>query len=155
MVTNLIDMFPKRSDLVSLIIDKVCILAQSKIRLIRFGFTFIALSITKVLLNQYENMNNIILRLQSQPTLFYKDENTMAKHCYEMIQENLQLLALEVFQQRAYDPQEFIRKHVLESVSQFDAVEIKAAMDIKDMKLIDILFESLRDESVPIRKLAL
>ena len=72
-----------------------------------------------------------------------------------MIQENLQLLALEVFQQRAYDPQEFIRKHVLESVSQFDAIEIKAAMNIKDMKLIDILFESLRDESVPIRKLAL
>ena len=65
MVTNLIDMFPKRSDLVSLIIDKVCILAQSKIRLIRFGFTFIALGITKVLLNQIENMNNIILRLQS------------------------------------------------------------------------------------------
>lgn len=64
-------------------------MAQSRIRLIRFGFTFIGLGITKVLLNQFENLNNIILRLQSQPTLFYKDENTMAKHCNDMIQDNL------------------------------------------------------------------
>ena len=72
-----------------------------------------------------------------------------------MIKEQLQLLSLEVLHERAYDPQEFIRKHVLESVAQLDATEIKAAGEIQDMKLIDLVFESLRDESAPIRKLAL
>lgn len=44
---------------------------------------------------------------------------------------------------------------MLECIAQFDATEIKAANDIKEMKLIDLVFESLRDESAPIRKLAL
>jgi hypothetical protein len=51
LITGLIDMYPTRDNLLVKIIDKVSILAQSKIRLIRFGFTFIALNITKVLLN--------------------------------------------------------------------------------------------------------
>ena len=54
---------------------------------------------------------------------------------------------MEVIGERAYDPQDFIRKQVLESISQFDINEIRSANEIKDLKLLDIVFESLRDES--------
>jgi hypothetical protein len=50
-VTNLIEMYPEKKKILPLIIDKVCILAQCKIRLIRYGFTVIAMGLTKVLLN--------------------------------------------------------------------------------------------------------
>jgi hypothetical protein len=43
-------MFPLRDNLLGLIVDKVCILAQCNIRLIRFSFTFIGVALMKVLL---------------------------------------------------------------------------------------------------------
>jgi len=153
-ITDLVDMFPKRNRLIPAIVDKVCIIAQSKVRLVRFGFTYIAFGLMKVLLHQFSVLSGVIGRLRSQPTLC-SAEDSMITQCHDMIKEQLQLLSLEVLHERAYDPQEFIRKHVLESVAQLDATEIKAAGEIQDMKLIDLVFESLRDESAPIRKLAL
>ena len=44
---------------------------------------------------------------------------------------------------------------MLECISQFDFNEIKAANDIKEIKLVDLVFESIRDESPQIRKLSL
>ena len=153
-ITDLVDMFPKRNRLIPAIVDKVCIIAQSKVRLVRFGFTYIAFGLMKVLLHQFSVLSGVIGRLRSQPTLC-SAEDSMVNQCHDMIKEQLQLLSLEVLHERAYDPQEFIRKHVLESIGQLDATEIKAASEIQDMKLIDLVFESLRDESAPIRKLAL
>ena len=64
-VSGLIDMYPLRDKLLCRIIDKVCLLAQSKVRLIRFGFTYIALGLTKVLLNQFNDLNGVIMRLKA------------------------------------------------------------------------------------------
>lgn len=94
-VTDLVDMYPKRSNLLSAIVDKVCIMAQSKIRLVRFGFTFIALGLTKVLLHQFNDLSSVICRLRSQPTLS-RENDTMITRCHDMIKEQLQLLSLEV-----------------------------------------------------------
>jgi len=51
----------------------------------------------------------------------------MINNCHKQIRQQLEILCTEVLQERVYDPQEFIRKHVLESISQFDLNEIKAA----------------------------
>ena len=65
------------------------------------------------------------------------------------------MLALEVIQERVYDPQLFIRKLVLENIAQLDLNQIRMSNKVKEGKLIDIIFESLRDEASEIRKLAL
>ena len=72
-----------------------------------------------------------------------------------MIKQQILMLSAEVVHERVYDPQEFIRKHVLECVSQLDFNEIKAALDIKELKLLDLVFESIRDECPQIRRLSL
>ena len=112
------------------------------------------MGLAKVLLNQFNELNSVIVRLRSQPTLSIENDQ-MITQCHEMIKLQLQILSMEVIQQRVYDPQEFIKKHVLECISQFDFNEIKAANDIKEIKLIDLVFESLRDQHPQIRKLSL
>ena len=69
LVTNVIDAYPKKEKLLINIVDRICILAQSKIRLVRYGFTCIALGFTKTLLTQYHDISCTIRRLRSQPTL--------------------------------------------------------------------------------------
>ena len=110
-------MHPRRSGSIPAIVDKVCIIAQSKVRLVRFGFTFIAFGIMKVLLRAFGDLSSVMGRLRSQPTLASAPGYAMAARCHEMVKEQLQLLSLEVLHERAYDPQEFIRKHVLESIA--------------------------------------
>ena len=83
-MTNLIDMYPKRSKLLETIIDKICILAQSKVRLIRFGFTVAALSFCKVLLHQHHDISSVMCRLRSQPTL-NRDQDNMISECHSLI----------------------------------------------------------------------
>ena len=90
-------MYPKRSNLISVIVDKVCIMAQSKIRLVRFAFTYIALGLTKVLLHQFNDLSGILRRLHSQPSLS-KEEDAMATQCHDMIKEQLEILSMEVLQ---------------------------------------------------------
>lgn len=72
-----------------------------------------------------------------------------------MITDQVKILSVEVIQQRVYDPQLFIRKEVLDNISQLDLNEIRMSAKLKEAKLVDIVFESLRDESAEIRKLAL
>jgi hypothetical protein len=55
-VNTLIDMYPLRDLILSSIVDRVCLLAQSKVRLIRFGFAYIGLALQKVLLNQFSDL---------------------------------------------------------------------------------------------------
>jgi hypothetical protein len=116
LVTNLIDMYPKRHKLLELIIDKICILAQSKVRLIRFGFTVFALSLTKVLLHQFNDISQVMSRIRSQPTL-NREQDSMITDCHALIKNQLLILSAEVIHERANDPQEFIRKQVLETIS--------------------------------------
>ena len=85
-VTDLVDMFPKRNRLIPAIVDKVCIIAQSKVRLVRFGFTFIAFGLMKVLLHQFSVLSAVIGRLRSQPTLCSADDS-MITQCHDMIKE--------------------------------------------------------------------
>ena len=50
LVRAIVDMFPLRDNLLGAIVDKICVLAQCNIRLIRFSFTFIGVALMKVLL---------------------------------------------------------------------------------------------------------
>jgi hypothetical protein len=109
-------MYPRRSKLLETIIDKICILAQSKVRLIRFGFTVAAMSFCKVLLHQHHDISSVMSRLRSQPTL-NRDQDNMISECQSLIKNQLLILSAEVIHERACDPQEFIRKQVLESIS--------------------------------------
>lgn len=83
-MTNLIDMYPQRSKLLEKIIDKICILAQSKIRLIRFGFTAAAMGFVKILLHQLHDISQVMARLRSQPTLRGDNESLMSE-CHDLI----------------------------------------------------------------------
>lgn len=62
-------MYPLRGELLQILTDRVCLLAQSRVRLIRFAFTFIAMNIYRVLLDQYSELDSVMARLKSQPTL--------------------------------------------------------------------------------------
>lgn len=44
---------------------------------------------------------------------------------------------------------------VLESINSLESHELKSAQNIKGVKFLDIIFESLRDDSQSIKKLAL
>ena len=88
----------------------------------------------------------MISRLKTQPSISSQSDK-MVSQCFEMVKKQVTQLSIEVVQQRVYDPQEFIRKHVLESITQLDFNEIKAALQIKEMGLMDVVFECLRDES--------
>mmetsp|Transcript_18718 Transcript_18718/g.28704 ORF Transcript_18718/g.28704 Transcript_18718/m.28704 type:complete len:84 (+) Transcript_18718:1076-1327(+) len=72
-----------------------------------------------------------------------------------MIKQALSSIGTEVIQQRGYDTQEFIRKLIIESISSFTVPEFKAASEIRECQILDLIFESLRDESAQVRKLAL
>lgn len=135
-------------------IDKICLLAQSKVRLIRFSFTYIAMAFNKQLLNQYHDLDSVICRLKAQPSLAREKDNII-KDCHKKIKEQLIVVSTEVIRERIYDPQEFIRRLVLENIAQLDLNEIKESSKIKETMLLDIIFESLRDESAQVRKLAL
>jgi vesicle coat complex subunit len=79
----------------------------------------------------------------------------MISDCHALLKNQLLILSSEVIHERANDPQEFIRKQVLETISQMEYNEIKAANEIKEIRIMNIVFESLRDESAAIRKMAL
>jgi hypothetical protein len=115
-ISNIIDSYPKKQKILVDIVDKVCILAQSKVRLVRFSFTYIALGLTKILLNQSNDISSFINRMKSQPSVS-QDSDELTQSCLEFIKKLLKSLSLEVISERAYDPQEFIRKQVLESMS--------------------------------------
>lgn len=68
-------MYPFRNELVTNLVDKVCLMAQSKVRIIRFVFTSIALSLNKVLLNQFSDLDSVIVRLKAQPSLSREKDN--------------------------------------------------------------------------------
>ena len=102
-MTNLVDMYPRRSKLLEMIIDKICILAQSKVRLIRFGFTVAAMGFCKVLLHQYHDISSVMSRLRSQPTL-NRDQDNMISECQTLIKNQLLILSAEVIHERACDP---------------------------------------------------
>jgi hypothetical protein len=91
----MVDMYPSRDNLLANIVDKVSILAQSKIRLIRFAFTYIALSLTKVLLSQYNDLSVVLNRLKAQSNLTQNKDNIL-KSCHTMIQNLLEILSVEV-----------------------------------------------------------
>lgn len=57
LVTNIIDAYPKKEKLLINLVDKICILCQSKVRLVRYGFTSIALGFIKTLLSQYHDIS--------------------------------------------------------------------------------------------------
>ena len=65
LVTNIIDAYPKKERVLVNLVDKISILAQSKVRLIRYSFTCIALGFTKTLLNQHHDISITIKRLRS------------------------------------------------------------------------------------------
>lgn len=50
-------MFPNRDQLITKLVDKVCLLAQSKVRIVRFAFTFVAMNLNKVLLFQMADLD--------------------------------------------------------------------------------------------------
>lgn len=103
MVTNLVDMYPKRHKLLELIIDKICILAQSKVRLIRYCFTVAALGLCKILLHQFHDISTVMSRLRSQPTL-NRDQDNMISDCHSLLKHQLTILSSEVIHERANDP---------------------------------------------------
>jgi hypothetical protein len=111
--------------------------------------------IFKVLLSQRAQVANLIERLNitSQATLTNSKQETMAG-CLQLIDRNLALLGQKMFAERRHDPQELIRKAILEGIQSLEAAQLEQASHIPDLKLMQIVFESLREQSPQIRKLA-
>jgi len=94
-VGSLVDMYPLRDQLLAKLVDKVCLLAQSKIRLVRFGFTYVALGLLKVLLSQFNDLNSVFQRLKAQPSLS-REKDAMLSNCHGMLLKLLELVSIEV-----------------------------------------------------------
>ena len=120
--------------------------------MIRFSFTFIALNLVKVLFGQYSELSTVINRLKSSSKITKDD---FVEKCHGMIKDQIELISLEVISERLYDPQEFIRKQVMESILALDLKELQAAIQIKEVNFMELVFSGLRDESSQLRKLAL
>jgi len=97
LVSNLIDMYPKRDKILPSIVSKICILSQVKQRLVRMAFTYISMQLTKVLLAQHHDLSKICQQLRSQPTLNIQNDD-MTQKCLGMIEESLGHLSEDVIQ---------------------------------------------------------
>ena len=64
-VTNQVDNFPARDGVLDTIVEKVCLFSQSKIRIIRFAFTYIALGLFKSVLSNYSDISSLVTRRES------------------------------------------------------------------------------------------
>lgn len=68
LVTNLVDMFPQRKDVLPALVNKVVSLAGSKQRLIRLSFTQISIQLLKHILENLHESQVVMSRLESSQT---------------------------------------------------------------------------------------
>lgn len=152
LVSNLVDLYPKREGVLGSVVDKVALLAQSKVRIVRLAATFAAMVLLKEVLTQQHEMQQYLKRSKTQPSLS-SEFDELILNCSDLLSAQTQILSQEVLEQRVYDPQEVIRKLVLQQLSQFEPREMQLAL--RGGKIIEIVFESLRDQALSVKKTAL
>lgn len=64
-------------------------------------------------------------------------------------------LQKSILLKRSLDVQDIVRKSVYEFILQLDAIEVSVAFNRENLEMVDLVFNSLRDEDQSIAKIGL
>lgn len=116
-VTSLIDMYPDHSHILNCLTQRLSMFIATKNRFIRSTFVQISIGIFKAILEQRALIENYVSRptLDSQ-VLIASQKREFMSSCIELIDHNILTLGKAIFCERRHDPQEYIRKLVIEGL---------------------------------------
>ena len=144
LVTNLVDMFPQRKDVLPNLVGRVVGLAGSKQRLVRLSFTHVAIMLMKNLLENLRECQLVYERLESSQTQQAEEKAAIASDCLVLLKLVVREIIDKVVRKRICDPQEWTRRLVLEGLAGLDFNELRIALQL-DSSLLEIVVDALRD----------
>lgn len=142
-------MYPAKKETLSLIIDEVRAFSRLEMRLMRVSFTWIAMQFFQQILSQISTLIALKGQFASQPNPKSQEQQIQSlQNAIDFARDQATVLGKEVVRVRALDFQPMIRKCVFEQLADLEGPEIKIAAEIKDLKLIKLVFEGVSDAEV-------
>lgn len=163
-ISDVVDVLPDKGHFLTDVVERVVALTTSSQRLVRYGFTYVGLYLYKCLLGQTKDLSSLKSQLDTKRRneLKLKQDDTQTNDQIKAITQALEIvktaqlvLQKRILLKRSLDTQDFIRKSVYEFILQLDSNEVSVAFNKDNLEVLDLVFNSLRDEDVSIARIGL
>ncbi len=118
----------------------------------------------KCLLGQYKDLaslkNQLEIKRKNELKLKQDDSATSKQiqalaQALQVVSTSTQVLMKRIIMKRSLDVQEIVRKSVYEFILMMDANEVSVAFSKDNIEMLDLVFNSLRDEDTSIARIGL